>query len=185
MTTRFPKRTTNLAGQTYGLMVLTPIRPGHEDELRAYLDGLHEQGSPLARLPRTHLARWLIMPDMPVPPGVQDPLDGPYLLFTSNFDGDLASYLHELAERLVPEAQEIWGRCIGCPRPAEGAALAAYLGRNQLDSGFVFAAYGASTVHQIRGALDKRARLQDFVVRSQEMDPAQRRKAFLAEFGDS
>ena len=175
-------RSTNVAGKTYALMVLTPIKPGLQDELRAVLEGFGAE-SPFDRLPRTHFVRLIIVPDMPVPAGVQDPLDGPYLLFTANFDGDVDSWLDELAALLVPEAQEIWGRCIGCPDPAEGAALKAYLWRNQLDSGVVFAAYGQASVAQIRGALDKRARLQDFVIRAQDMKPAQRRKAFLKEFG--
>ena len=127
----------------------------------------------------------MIIPDMPVPRGVQDPLDGPYLLLTANFDGDVDTWLDELAQRLVPEAQEIWGRCVGCPDPASGAALKAYLWRNQIDSGVVFAAYGQASVEQIRGALDKRARLADFVVRAQDMQPTERRRAFLEEFGDA
>ena len=179
-------RTTNLAGSTYSLMVLTPIRPGLEDELRAYLAALPRDGSPLARSERTHMARLLIIDDMPVPPGrpdLADALDGAYLLFTSNFDGDLDSYLAELCECLAPEAGEIWGRCIGCPDPPEGAALKAYLGRNQLESGFAFAAYGDASVAQVRSALDKRERLADFVVRAQEMTPSARRRAFLEEFG--
>jgi len=180
-------RSANVAGRTYSLLVLTPIRPGRQDELRAYLEGLPVDDSPLARLPRTHMARWLVLPDMPSPPGLDlhDPLGDPYLLFTSNFDGDLDSYLHELSERLAPEAGEIWGRCIGCPEPAAGAALKAYLGRNQIDCGYVFAAYGDAFVAQVRSALDKRERLVDFVVRAQEMSPAQRRRAFLEEFGRS
>ena len=175
-------RSPNVAGRTYALMVLTPIGPGLQDELRAHLEGLRCDEL-FARLARTHMARLAILPDMPVPAGVQDPLDGPYLLFTANFDGDVDSYLDELAERLVPEAQEIWGRCVGCPRPAAGAALKAYLWRNQLQSGVVFAAYGHASVAQIRGALSKRERLQGFVVRAQELDPAARRAAFLQEFG--
>lgn len=173
-------RSTNVAGRTYALMVLTPIRPGREAELRAALEALD---APLDRVPRTHFARLMIIPDMPVPAGVRDPLDGPYLLFTANFDGDVDSWLDELAVAIEPDAQEIWGRCIGCPQPAEGAALKAYLWRNQLDSGVVFAAYGQASVEQIRGALDKRARLADFVVRAQDMEPAERRLAFLEEFG--
>jgi hypothetical protein len=177
-------RSTNVAGRTYALMVLTPIRPGLSDELRAYVEGLgSDDASPFARVERTHFARLLIVPDMPVPAGVQDPLDGPYLLLTANFDGDIDSYLDELAVAIEPEATEIWGRCVGCPRPAVGAALKAYLWRNQLQSGVVFAAYGQASVAQIRGALDKRARLADFVVRAQEMTPTQRRSAFLEEFG--
>ena len=180
-------RSTNVAGQAYSLIVMTPIRPGLQDELRVVLEALPRDDSPVARLQRTHLARFIVVPVMPCPPGtdLRDPLGGSDLLFTSVFDGDLASYLGELAERLVPEAGEIWGRCIGCPQPAEGAALKAYLGRNKIDSGVVFAAYPDASVARIRGALDKRERLTDFVIRAQEMAPAERRKAFLAEFGDS
>jgi hypothetical protein len=181
-------RTTNRAGQTYSLMVLTPIRAGEEGALRATLAGLGAGGaqSPLARVPRTHMARLLIIGDMPCPPerpDLHDPLGGPYLLFTSNFDGGLDSYLSELVAALAPEAPEIWGRCIGCPRPAAGAALKAYIGRNQIDSGVVFAAYGDAPVAQVLGALDKRERLVDFAIRAQDMQPAARRTAFLQEFG--
>ncbi|MES1193723.1 MAG: hypothetical protein ABUM26_05310, partial [Solirubrobacterales bacterium] len=146
-------RSTNIAGRTYSLMVITPIREGEEGALRTYLEGLPRfADSPLARLARTHMARLLIVPDMPFPPGredLADPLGGSYLLFTSNFDGDCDNYLGELASAIEPEAEAIWGRCIGCPRPAAGAALKAYLGRNQLDSGVVFAAYGAASVAQV------------------------------------
>lgn len=180
-------RSTNVAGRTYSLMVLTPVCAGEDGALRDYLARLPRfADSPLARLPRTHMARLLIVPDMPVPPGrgdLADELGGPYLLFTSNFDGDLDSYLSELVDALAPEADEIWGRCIGCPKPAAGAALKAYLGRNQLQSGVVFAAYGNASVADVRRALDKRARLTDFAIRAQDMAPGKRRKAFLKEFG--
>jgi hypothetical protein len=178
-------RSPNIAGKTYSLMVWTPIRPGEEAALRAYLDDLDKDASPLAKLPRTHMARWIIVPDMPVAPGtdLRDPLGTQFLLFTSNFDGDADSYLRELVELMPEAAAAIWSHCVACPQPAEGAALKAYLHRNQVDSGVAFAAYPNASVVQIRTALDKRARLIDFVVRAQEMTPAKRRKAFLEEFG--
>ena len=178
-------RSTNIAGKTYSLMIWTPIQPGREDALRAHLEGLDPTDSPLAKLPRTHMARWIIVPEMPVPPGTElrDPLGTQFLLFTSNFDGDVDGYLHELVALMPDEAARIWGHCVGCPQPAEGAALKAYLHRNQVDSGVAFAAYPDASVAQISSALDKRARLLDFVVRAQEMKPGQRRKAFLQEFG--
>lgn len=168
-------------------MVWTPIKPGHEDELRAYLEGLDNDDSPLARVPRTHIARWIIVPDMPVAPGTDlvDPLGTQFLLFTSNLDGDAGSYLRELVELIPHEAADIYGHCIGCPQPAEGAALKAYLHRNQVDSGVAFAAYPNASVAQIRQALDKRARLIDFAVRAQDMKPGQRRREFLNRFGSA
>jgi hypothetical protein len=181
-------RSPNVAGRAYSLMVWTPIVPGREDELRALLEGLDGTRSPLARVPRTHIARWLIVPaTMPVPPGtdLRDPLGGAFLLFTSTFDGDVDSYLHELCALMPREAAAIWGHCVGCPRPPEGAALKAYLHRNQVDCGFVFAAYGGASAQRIRTALDKRDRLIAFAVRAQDMEPAARRSAFLAQFGAS
>jgi hypothetical protein len=112
---------------------------------------------------------------MPVPRGVEDPLGGPHLLLTANLDGDLDSWLDMLAQELEPEAAEIWG--------CSGAQLKAHLLRHQLDLGVAFAAYGQASVQQIRRALDKRARLLDFAVRAQEMEPAERRQAFVEEFG--
>jgi hypothetical protein len=180
-------RSPNIAGDTYSLMLWTPVRPGAEAALRGLLDGLDKHASPLAKLPRTHMARWVVVPDMPVAPGTgpRDPLGNQYLLFTSNFDGDVDSYLHELVELMPDVAARIWSHCVGCPQPAEGAALKAYLHRNQVDSGVAFAAYGHESVAQIKRALDKRARLIDFAVRAQEMAPAQRREAFLQEFGSA
>jgi hypothetical protein len=180
-------RSPNIAGRTYSLMIWTPIQPGREDDLRAHLEGLDKDDSPLARVPRTHVARWIVVPDMPVAPGtdLRDPLGTQFLLFTSNVDGDVDSYLRELVALIPDEAAQIWGHCIGCPQPAAGAALKAYLHRNQVDSGVAFAAYGNASVAQVRQALDTRARLIDFVVRAQGMKPNQRRKAFLKEFGSA
>ncbi len=182
-------RSTNVFGGACLLMVLTPIRPGEEDALRAYLEGLGGAGdgdgerSPLARLPRTHVGRWLILDDLPHDPAAShDHLDLQYVLFTCAFDGDLDSYLDELVGALVPEAREIWGRCVGCPEPAAGPPLKRYLRHNQLDAGFFFAAYSESTVADVLRALDKRTRLAAFVLRTQGMAPAEVRERFVAEF---
>ena len=51
----------NASGQATAFMALTPIRPGSEAELRAYLEALPRDASPLARLAGTHFARWVIL----------------------------------------------------------------------------------------------------------------------------
>ena len=182
-------RSPNVSRQAYLLMVLTPIRAGEGEALRAFLGGLRGDGdgaaqrSPLARLGRTHVARWIVLDDLPHDPAApHDHLDMPYLLFTSAFDGDLDSYLDELVVALAPEAGEIWGRCVGCPDPAAGAPLKRYLRHNQLDAGFFFAAYGEHSVADITRALDKRARLAAFALRTQGMAPAALQQEFVREF---
>jgi len=177
----------NRNGQAYGFQAMTPIEPGREGELRGYLEGLHAQGSPLAKLERTHMARWVIIEDFHNDPSwkqrKQEHLDLQYLVFTSNFDGDLDSYLDELCELLAPQAREIWGRCVGCPQDASGGALKRYLKHNQIDCGFFYAAYGEATVGEVRAALRQRDKVIAFATRTQGMAPDELRQAFLAQFG--
>jgi hypothetical protein len=180
-------KSANVFGQAYGFMAMTPIKPDETDALRAYLEGLADPGpSPLARVPRTHMGRWVIVPGFHCEPSYGQPvaetLQVPTLIFSTNFDGDLDSYLDGLCAALTPEAPEIWGRCIGCPDPAAGPALKAYLEHNQIDSGFFFAAYGDATLAAVTAALDQRDRMIAFAVRTQGLAPADLQRAFTDEF---
>lgn len=178
----------NVCGQAYAFMAMTPVRPGEEQALASYLRGLRARGpSPLAKLPRTHLGRFVIVEDFHNDPSwkqrKEEHLDLPYLIFTSNFDGDLDSYLDELCEQLAPEAKEIWGRCIGCPESAQGAELKAYLKHNQIDTGIFFAAYGHAPVPAVKRALDQRERFIAFARAAQGVEPAELQRRFIDEFG--
>ncbi|MEA2266995.1 MAG: hypothetical protein QOE27_2578 [Solirubrobacteraceae bacterium] len=180
-------KSANRSGQAYGFMALTPIKPGEEDALRAFLEGLRDRGpSPLSRLAATHMGRWVILRNFNWDPFYDQPdpdaLSHPALIFSTCFDGDLDPYLDELSEALAPEAPEIWGRCIGCPDPARGPGLKAYLEHNQIDCGFFFAAYGSSTVAEVRASLDQRDRLVAFATRTQGLGSAELHRAFVAEF---
>jgi hypothetical protein len=172
------------SGQASALTVLTPIAPGAQDDLRRYLEGLRTSGSPLARLPRTHFGRWVIVADL-VPDGERDPdhLATPYLLFTACFDGALDTYLDELCGELAAEAPAIWGRCLGAPQPATGAALKAYLRAHHAKTGYFVAAYPQATVGQVRAALEQREQVIAFARSAQGMDPVQLQKAFLEQVG--
>jgi hypothetical protein len=178
----------NVSGQAYAFMAMTPIKPGEERPLAEYLRGLYARGpSPLAKLPRTHIARFVIVPDFHNDPTWkqrrEEHLDLNYLIFTSNLDGDLDSYLDELCEKLVPEAKQIWGRCVGCPEGAKGAPLKTYLKHNQINSGIFFSAYGQATVGTVKRALRTREKMIAFAIRAQGQKPEALQKAFLAEFG--
>jgi hypothetical protein len=178
----------NVSGQAYAFMAMTPVKPGEKDALAAYLRGLCDRGrSPLARLPRTHLGRFVIVDDFHNDPSYgqrrEEHLDLPYLIFTSNFDGDLDSYLDELCERLAPEATEIWGRCVGCPDRAGGAELKAYLKHNQIKTSMFFAAYGHASTATVKRTLHQRERMIEFAVGAQGLPPAELQRRFLDEFG--
>ena len=178
----------NVSGQTYAFMAMTPIKPGEEKPLAEYLRGLRGRGpSPLSKLSRTHMGRFVIVPDFHNDPTWkqrhEEHLDLNYLIFTSNLDGDIDSYLDDLCDTLAPEAQEIWGRCVGCPASASGPALKKYLKHNQIESGIFFAAYGQATVGKVKEALAQREQMIAFAIRAQGMDPAALQQAFVSEFG--
>lgn len=178
----------NVSGQAYAFMAMTPVKPGEEDALADYLHRLRDRGpSPLAKLARTHLGRFVIVPDFHNDASWKQPkeehLDLPYLIFTSNFDGDLDSYLDDLCEKLAPEAKEIWGRCVGCPESAKGAALKTYLKHNQIDTGIFFAAYGAATVGTVKRSLGQREQMIEFARTSQGLGAEALQQAFVQEFG--
>ena len=183
-------KSANVSGQAYAFMAMTPVKPGAEEALADYLRGLRGRGpSPLAKLPRTHLGRFVIVRDFHNDRSWkqrrEEHLDLPYLIFTSNFDGDLDSYLDELCTKLAREAREIWGRCIGCPESASGDALKAYLKHNQIDTGIFFAAYGAAPIGKVRHSLAQREQMIEFARTSQGLDAAALQQAFLAKFGSA
>jgi hypothetical protein len=172
------------SGQAGALTVLTPIAPGAEPDLRAYLDGLRAGPSPLGRLGRTHFGRWVIVSDLVAEDeGQPDRLAGPYLLFTASFDGALDSFLDELCGELATEAREIWGRCVGAPQPPAGAPLKAYLRAHHHTTGFFVAAYPQATVGDVRAALAQREDAIAFARDAQSMDPAQLQAAFRERLG--
>jgi hypothetical protein len=175
----------DVAGQASALTVLTPIAPGREIELRMYLESLRTRPSPLKQLRRTHFGRFVVVPDL-VAEGERGPdhLTSPQLLFTACLDGDLDSYLDELCDALAPEAQEIWGRCEGCPEPAQGAALKAYLADHRIRTGFFVAAYPGATVSEVTDAVDQRERLIAFAQDAQDMDPKTLQREFHRRFGN-
>ncbi|HUR85018.1 MAG TPA: hypothetical protein VMY78_06705 [Solirubrobacteraceae bacterium] len=178
----------NVSGQAYAFMAMTPVRPGEVQALAAYLRDLWPRGgSPLAKLARTHIGRFVIVEDFHNDPSWkqrrEEHLDLPYLIFTSNLDGDLESYLDELCVKLAPEAKEIWGRCVGCPAEPEGAALKTYLKHNQINTGIFFAAYGQATVPDVKHALAQRERFVEFACTSQGLSPEELQRRFVATFG--
>jgi hypothetical protein len=176
----------NTSGQAYGLTVLTPIRQGHESALVRYLGALQSgAASPLAGVPGTHFARWVVIDDVVFEGGGQsrDHLKLARLLFTSNFDGTVERYLEGLRTGLGEAADDIWSHCVGYPGMQEPGAFAAYLRAHQIESSLFFSAYGDRTVSEVVGSLELRHQVIAFALRSQGVAPAELQAAFREQFG--
>ena len=175
----------NHSGQAYSLTVMTPILDDHASALAAHLAALGpEDASPLARVPGTHFARWVILDDVVYAGGRQrrDALKAARLLFTSNFDGPLDAYLEALRTELAEDADAVWGHCAGYPGRADAPAFAAYFRNHQLESALFFAAYGDQTVAQVQANVAQRTRLIEFAMAAQGLEPAELQARFQAAF---
>lgn len=88
-----------------------------------------------------------------------------WLLFTSNFDGDLKTYLNEFSAIIAKDVDTIWGNCEGYPD--EGSqnfdAYWAYAKKHQITTQSFFNAYPGLSVSRVRELAHFRARFDEFV----------------------
>lgn len=176
----------NVSGQAYALTVLTPIKDGHEQPLVEHLNTLEEgDASPLARVPHTHIARWVVIPDVKFQGAGQrhrDDLGAARLLFSANHDGDVDAYLEGLRTGMGEAADAIWGHCRDYPGHENAGTFRAYMRAYQLEAALFFAAYGDQTVDDVIANVARRRQLIDFALAGQGLDDDALKSRFLETF---
>jgi hypothetical protein len=180
----------NQNGSVYGLTILSPIiddenaTPSHDLQIRNYLATLPTgEESPFALAPGTHLARLVVMDDVIFvgAPAIEEHLQSKYLIFESNLDGDLDSYLRGLASTAAQHLDAIWSHCVGYPGAANPQAFVDYMKACQIETTFFFAAVNDKTVPETLRALQTQRAVADFIASHQGTEPA-RLQAEFAEF---
>jgi hypothetical protein len=178
----------NQNGSVYGLTILSPIiddekaTPSHDLQIRAYLAKLStREESPFALAPGTHLARLVVMDDVIYVgvPACEEHLKSKYLVFESNCDGDLDTYLNGLAASIPDHLDAIWSHCVGFPGAANRQAFIAYMKACQLETTFYFAAVNDRSVPETLRALQTQTAVADFIAIHQGADPATLQGEFL------
>jgi hypothetical protein len=180
----------NQNGSVYGLTILSPIiddakaTPSHDLQIRAYLAKLStRENSPFAVAPGTHLARLVVMDDVIYVgmPTCEEHLKSKYLVFESNCDGDLDTYLAGLAESIPSHLDAIWSHCVGYPRQgaADLRAFVAYMKACQLETTFYFAAVNDKSVPETLRALKTQTAVAEFIAAHQGTDPATLQRDFV------
>jgi hypothetical protein len=178
----------NRSGSVYGLTVLSPILndehavPSHDLQIRKYLATLPTGAdSPFAIAPGTHLARLVVMDDVVYVgmPACEEHLNSKYLVFESNCDGDLDTYLRGLATRIPQHFDAIWSHCTGYPGAGDIPAFLRYMKACQLETTFFFAAVNDKSVTDTLIALQTQRAVADFIATHQGMDPAQIQQEFI------
>jgi hypothetical protein len=113
-----------------------------------------------------------------------DELTVPYLLFTSNIDGAVDTYLEELVARSSDAMHRIWCHCIGYQRLGDDAALVAYLLGNQIRTNLFFSPYPRATVRRVRSVVNLRRSFIGFASRTDGIVPGILRAEFRAWYDD-
>ena len=177
----------NKNGSVYGLTILSPIiddesaTPSHDLQIREYLATLPTgEESPFALAPGTHLCRLVVMDDVIYvgAPACEEHLHSKYLIFESNCDGDLDSYLQGLAASVPQHLNAIWSHCVGYPGAANPQAFIDYMKACQIETTFYFAAVNDKSVTETLSALETQRAVADFIACHQHRKPEQLQKAF-------
>jgi hypothetical protein len=179
----------NTNGQIYGLTILSPIKEDegidicHATALRWYLAGLpRDSRSPFAQLSSTHLARLVVMDDVVYvgAPACEEHLKSRYLVFETNFDGDLDTYLTRMARELPDFVDAVWTHCVGYPGVADTSRWIEYMKKCQIETTFFFADVNNKTVQQNLRALESQSALAEFIEKNQGRPAAEIQREFGA-----
>ena len=177
----------NQSGNVYGLTILSPIINGadgdvsHDCAIRDYLARLpRDHRSPFARVSSTHLARLVVMDDVVFvgTPAREEHLQSKYLVFETNFDGDLDTYLARMARDAAQEVHAVWRHCVGYPGVEDAAAFAAYMKKCQIETTFFFADVNNKTVQQTLRALKVQTGVAHFIEANQGKPAGELQTAF-------
>jgi hypothetical protein len=177
----------NQSGNVYGLTILSPIlqdakaETSHNCAIREYLAQMPRGvSSPFAKVFSTHMARLVVMDDVVFmgAPSHEEHLKSQYLVFETNFDGDLETYLKRMASEIREDVDAVWGHCWGYPGAKNVREFIAYMRSCQVTTTFYFADVNDKTVEQTLHALQTKRAVAEFILQHQGVPAAELQKAF-------
>jgi hypothetical protein len=180
----------NRFGKKFGYNGLFPIKDDRATvELRAYLQQMdrHAFGSPFSSSDLIHLARFIIIDQLPFQgyPAHPEKRGAGFLVFMCDFDGrDVEDLAAALADACAEAVHEVWRHCHAFPFDQAAAVsagaseLADYFARCQVTTLLYLADQPDATVSQILRAMWMQMRFADFVAEHRTSDA----KALRANF---
>jgi hypothetical protein len=186
----------NKSGNAYGLTLLCPIVAGlvkqapegmndltHADLIRVRLQQLTvNETSPMARVPNTYLCRFWVLSDVPYQghPALLEHLKSNYLVFSSNFYGELEDYLRGMWNAIEQDLRGILQYCVGFDRVTDAATFTEYIKRCQVDTTFSFNGSSDEPLAVQLKSLYLKQELSKFASANQGKSPADLQAAFSA-----
>jgi hypothetical protein len=177
----------NSSGKAYALTTFCPIKNGQQGGisngslLRRKLQDLPEYSySPLAKVSNTYLARFYILDNAIFQsyPNALDNLQSKYLVFTSNFHGDLESYLTGMWNSIEATIKDLWTDCVGFDSVNSAGSFVEYIKKCQVYTTFFFNGSTDDSVAEQLKSLFLKQEFSKFVFEHQGAPPAR----ILADF---
>jgi hypothetical protein len=178
---------------------------GYSDAVRDRLENWNLlENSPMAKVPQTYLCRYFILDDvyteslpgasvfdtfsdvLPVVPNrvrqgvlpAEEHLKSKYLVFSTNFHGDLDSYLHGMWMAIGPDIKRIWQYCYGFDQVDDAAGFADYIKKCQLNVALFFVGSNDDPLEEQLKALYLKQELSRFAIEHQGLSAAELKKEF-------
>ena len=165
--------------------------------------------SPMARVPQTYLARFFVLDDvfteslpgagafdtvsdlLPVVPDAirraslpaEDHLKSKYLVFSSNFHGDLEPYLRGMWQAIESDIESVWQHCYAFDEVKDADGFIAYMKKCQLTAALFFVGSNDDPLEEQLKALYLKQEFSRFAMESQGLPTAelkQRYQEFIA-----
>ncbi len=180
----------NKNNHAYGLTTFSPIINDHcgnqsySAVIRGRLEDLKlDEKSPLAKVPDTYLCRFYVLDDVIYEgnPAKVDHLKSSYLVFTSDFHGDLEPYLRGMWEHAGATIGQMWQHCVGFKGTNTADDFVDYIKKVQLKTTFFFNGSTDESLAEQLKSLYLKQEFSKFAFEHQSDTPQQLQQAF-AEF---
>jgi hypothetical protein len=179
----------------------------YADRIRDHLESWNKLVvSPLSKVPNTYLCRFFVLDDiytesLPgasiwdalsdiriVPSNEQrlaalpytDHLQSRYLVFTSNFYGDVDTYLMAMWQNMEAEIKAIWQYCYGFEGVNDASSFVAYVHKCRLDASLFFVGSNDDSLADQLKALYVKQQFSRFAQETQDLPAVQLKEAYTA-----
>jgi hypothetical protein len=152
-----------------------PVKKGASWWLRTLFAASARWGwvtEPLRRLAFIHFARWTIVDRLPG--GVGARLSPPWLLFESNFEGDLPRYIDTFARILPVRMRSVWAFAHGYPGLKPIEPFSAWAADNAFEESHYYSAYPEATPGMVGAALAVQHRFESLLAATGPFEAAWR-----------
>lgn len=180
----------NISAGAFGLTLLCPIKNASEGD-QSYASIVREQlqqwplneASPLAKVPNTYLCRLYVLNDVFYQgyPAKEEHLQSKYLVFSSNFHGDLERYLEGMWQHAEKYVRQVWQYCVGFDGVNDGQQFVDYIKKCQIDNALFFNGSNGDSLDEQLKALYLKQEFTRFVYLNQGLSASKLQIAF-AEF---